>query len=83
MLATELKSLLEKRANTWEFLVDGEGRNFHLTVISDDFDAMARVKRQQAILRLIADEIADGQLHAVTITALTQEEKENSQGLGL
>lgn len=83
MLATELKSLLEDRANKWKFSVEGEGRNFQIEAISDDFDTMPRVKRQQAVLRLIADEIADGILHAITIKALTHEEKDMSRGFGL
>ena len=44
---------------------------------------MTRVKRQQAVLRLIAGEIADGILHAITVTALTPEEKSKCQGLGI
>ena len=44
---------------------------------------MTRVKRQQAVLRLIADEIAEGTLHAITVTALTPEEKSKRQGLGI
>ena len=83
MLANELKSLLEQRAKKWMFSIDGDGRNFQIEVISDEFGAMSRVKRQQAVFRLIADEIADGQLHAITITALTQEEKQQRRGLGL
>ena len=83
MLATDLKTLLEDRANNWVFSVYGEGRNFQIEVVSDDFATMSRVKRQQAVFRLIAAEIADGKLHAITITALTKKEKNKSQGLGL
>ena len=83
MLATELHVLLESKNTGWTFAVEGEGRNFQIEAVSADFESMTRVKRQQAVLRLIADEIADGILHAITVIALTPEEKSKRQGLGI
>ena len=83
MLATEVKTLLEAKDTGWTFSVQGEGRNFQIEAVRDDFEAMRRVKRQQAVYRLIADEIAEGTLHAITITALTPREKDQRQGLGI
>ena len=83
MLATELHTLLESKNTGWTFAVEGEGRNFQIEAVSASFESMTRVKRQQAVLRLIASEIADGILHAVTVTALTPEEKSMRQGLGI
>ena len=83
MLATELHALLESKNTEWTFAVEGERRNFQIEAVSGDFESMTRVKRQQAVLRLIAGEIADGILHAITVTALTPEEKSKCQGLGI
>ena len=83
MLATELHALLESKNTEWTFAVEGEGRNFQIEAVSGDFESMTRVKRQQAVLRIIAGEIADGILHAITVTALTPEEKSKCQGLGI
>ena len=83
MLATEVKTLLETKETGWTFSVQGEGRNFEIEAVSDEFEAMSRVKRQQAVYRLIADEIAEGALHAITIIALTSSEKGQRQGLGI
>ncbi|MGB1849483.1 MAG: BolA/IbaG family iron-sulfur metabolism protein [Litorivicinaceae bacterium] len=83
MLATEVLALLESEDTGWTFTVQGEGRNFQIEAVSADFETMTRVKRQQAVLRLIADEIAEGTLHAITIIALTPEEKSQRQGLGI
>ena len=69
MLATEVRALLESKNTEWTFAV-GEGRNFQIEAVSADFESMNRVKRQQAVLRLIADEIAEGTLHAITVTTL-------------
>ena len=83
MLATELHVLLESKNTEWTFAVEGEGRNFQIEAVSADFESMTRVKRQQAVLRLITDEIADGILHAITVIALTPEEKSKRRGLGI
>lgn len=83
MLATEVKTLLETKETKWTFSVQGEGRNFQIEAVSDDFEVMSRVKRQQAVYRLMADEIAEGTLHAITIIALTPSEKNQRQGLGI
>ena len=83
MLATEVLALLESEDTGWTFTVQGEDRNFQIEAVSADFETMTRVKRQQAVLRLIADEIAEGTLHAITIIALTPEEKSQRQGLGI
>ena len=82
-LANEAQTLLATKATGWAFSVQGEGRNFQIEAVSDDFEAMSRVKRQQAVYRLIADEIAEGTLHAITITALTPREKDQRQELGI
>ena len=83
MLATELHVLLESKNTGWTFAVEGEGRNFQIEAVSADFESMTRVKRQQAVLRLISGEIANGILHAITVTALTPAEKSKRQGLGI
>ena len=83
MLATEVLALLESKDTGWTFAVQGESRNFQIEAVSADFETMTRLKRQQAVLRLIADEIAEGTLHAITIIALTPEEKSQRQGLGI
>ncbi len=83
MLATEVQALLKSKNAEWTFAVQGEGRNFQIEAVSADFESMTRVKRQQAVLRLIAGEISDGTLHAITVTALTPEEKSKRQGLGI
>ncbi|HCL68262.1 MAG TPA: cell division protein BolA [Gammaproteobacteria bacterium] len=83
MLATEVNTLLESKNTGWMFSVQGEGRNFQIEAVSEDFESMTRVKRQQAVLRLIADEIAAGTLHAITVMALTPDEKSAREELGI
>ena len=83
MLATEVEALLVSRASEMQFVVQGDGRNFQIEAVAEAFEGSSRLKRQQAVYKLIANEIADGQLHAITITALTPSEKSARAGLGV
>ena len=51
-----------------------EGNRAQITVISDTFVDMTRVRKQQAVYACIQHLIADGTLHAVSIRALTPAE---------
>lgn len=51
--------------------VELDGNRAQITVVSDVFADMSRVKKQQAVYAAISDYIADGRLHAVTIDART------------
>jgi len=51
-----------------------EGNRAVITVVSDAFQGMTRVRKQQAVYACIQQFIADGSLHAVTIRALTPAE---------
>jgi len=46
-----------------------DGNRAVIDVVSTHFADMSRVKKQQAVYACIADLIADGSLHAVTIHA--------------
>jgi acid stress-induced BolA-like protein IbaG/YrbA len=54
--------------------VQTEGNRALITVVSDAFDGLSRVRKQQAVYACIADFIGDGTLHAVSIRALTPDE---------
>jgi acid stress-induced BolA-like protein IbaG/YrbA len=59
----------------------GEDCSFELSVISDDFAGMNTLQRQQPILALFMDELASGELHALSVKAMTPEEQESRSGL--
>ncbi len=48
----------------------GSESHFKLVIVSDSFDGESRVKRQQAVNRILADEFAAG-LHALSMQTLT------------
>lgn len=79
MELNELKLLLEQRLPKCEFLVDGDGRHFALTAISDDFIGLSKLKSQQYIYAALKEEFAEGKLHALEIQTFSKEawEKQN------
>lgn len=54
--------------------VSGEDCNFSVLVVCDGFSELRPVARQQQILRLFSNELASGQLHALTVDACTTAE---------
>lgn len=52
----------------------GEGCNLEMLVISDAFKIMPVMKRQQSILKLFADDLTSGRLHALGVRAKTEAE---------
>ena len=51
--------------------VEGDGSHFQITVISDVFSGLSKIKRQQLVYRLIGDLIQQGTVHAVQLTTQT------------
>jgi acid stress-induced BolA-like protein IbaG/YrbA len=64
-------------------LVDLEGADcsFEMIIISEVFEGLNTLKRQQPILALFKDELAKGTLHALTVKAKTPKEQSGSAGL--
>jgi acid stress-induced BolA-like protein IbaG/YrbA len=51
-----------------------DGNRASITVVSEVFQGMNRVQKQQAVYACIDSFISDGRLHAVSIRALTPQE---------
>ena len=67
----EIRALIAAKINASEIQVEVDGNRALIAVVSDVFAGLNRVKRQQLVYGCIADYIADGRLHAVTIKATT------------
>jgi acid stress-induced BolA-like protein IbaG/YrbA len=57
-----------------EISVAGESCSFEVNVTTPAFAEMKTLQRQRSILTLFNDEIASGELHALTVKAKTPEE---------
>lgn len=74
MLATQVKELLEESIPASEVFVEGEGCDFRLTIVSDEFQDALPVKRQQMVYKHLNGMIASGEIHAISMVTKTRSE---------
>ncbi|PIP80653.1 MAG: cell division protein BolA [Gammaproteobacteria bacterium CG22_combo_CG10-13_8_21_14_all_40_8] len=67
----QIKSLIEEKIQPEQIEVTGDGSHFQLSVVSDVFDGLRPVQRQQKIYAIIAELIANGSVHAISIKTYT------------
>lgn len=70
----DVKAKLDARLDECEFHIQGEGCNFQVTAVSQRFQGMSPVKRQQLVLGALNDEITSGELHAISIRTFTPDQ---------
>ncbi len=68
-MQAELVERISSRFPDAQVDVQLDGNRALITVVSNQFEGLTRVKKQQAVYGCIEDYIADGRLHAVTIKA--------------
>jgi len=73
-MRAEVKNLLEQQLPGAQVVVEGEGCDFLLKIISDELAGMSPVKRQQQVYLHLNPWIADGRMHAVTMKFFSQSE---------
>lgn len=62
-----------------DVMVAGEGCNFQVTIVSPQFEGMTMIQEQKLVYSVLAEQIASGEIHAVTIKAHTPEEWQKVQ----
>ncbi|MCJ8296971.1 MAG: BolA/IbaG family iron-sulfur metabolism protein [Colwellia sp.] len=76
MEVSEIEELVSKLINDAleldEVHVKFDGSQCRINAVSDMFDDLSRVKRQQAVLKPLADIIKDGTIHAVTVKTFSK-----------
>ena len=55
-------------------LVEGEGCDLLIVVVSEQFTDLALVKKQQLVMAILKEPLASGKLHAVSVKAYTPDE---------
>ncbi|MFQ3199059.1 MAG: acid stress-induced BolA-like protein IbaG/YrbA [Paraglaciecola sp.] len=71
---SEIEQLLCSTLGLTEAHVTGDGSHFQVIAISDQFAEMSRVKRQQFVYAPLAEKIADGLMHAISIKTFTEQQ---------
>jgi acid stress-induced BolA-like protein IbaG/YrbA len=74
MQAEDVKQVIESQLEDSQVMTAGEGCNFEITVISNQFAGLSPVKKQQLVYACLNKQIASGDIHAVTIKTYTPEQ---------
>ena len=79
MNTDDVKNCLVDAFKESEIIVEGEGNKFNVQIVSDVFEGLMPVKRQQHVYKCINDHIASGAIHAVTMKLYTMAEWEKAR----
>ena len=69
-----IESLLRDALPGCKLEAQAEGNKLGLSIVSDAFEGLNRVKRQQKIYALLDDRIKSGEIHAVSMVTKTPAE---------
>ncbi|MBU3020928.1 BolA family protein [Aestuariibacter sp. A3R04] len=72
MEISEIEALLKDKLELTEVYVKGEGSHYTVIAVSDSFNKMSRVQRQQAVYGPLQDKISDGTMHAISIKTFSE-----------
>ena len=79
METTDIQHAIEQAIPGADVFLDGEGCDFSAIVISESFQGLSPVKRQQMVLAPVTDWLSGGTLHAFSVKAYTAAEWESRQ----
>lgn len=74
MQPEDIKSLLLERFPEAHIEVAGDGSHYDLLIVSEAFDGLRAVKKQQLVYAVINEHIASGSMHAVNMKLFTPSE---------
>ncbi|RLA04328.1 MAG: BolA family transcriptional regulator [Gammaproteobacteria bacterium] len=81
MTPEEIKTILMDGLENAEIIADGDGSHFQVTVVSNQFDGLRPVQRQQLVYSHLNDHISSGAVHALGIKAYTEVEWQSAKKL--
>jgi len=70
----DVEQLVKKGINDADVMIEGEGCDLLITVVSSQFKDLALVKKQQLVMATLKDPLASGKLHAVSVKAYMPDE---------
>lgn len=78
----EVVQLVQHGIDDAQVMVEGEGCDLTVTVVSAQFNDLSIVKKQQLVLATLKQPLASGKLHAVSVKAFTPDEWAAKQQAG-
>ena len=79
METNEVQHLIKSGIPDATIIANGEGCNFSVVVVSDQFDGLSLVQKQKMVLSTVKEQLATGALHAMDVKAFTPKEWEVQQ----
>jgi len=73
----ELRATLSAGLGATEIQIQAQGNKVTLVLVSEAFEGLNRVKRQQLVYKLLDGKISSGEIHAVSMRCLTPIERNN------
>jgi acid stress-induced BolA-like protein IbaG/YrbA len=73
----ELRATLSAGLGASEIQMQAQGNKVSLVLVSEAFEGLNRVKRQQLVYKLLDEKIGSGEIHAVSMRCLTPIERNN------
>ncbi|MEB5477620.1 BolA family iron metabolism protein IbaG [Acinetobacter pollinis] len=83
MNSEQLTEILKQAFPSAEVVVSGQAGKFDLRVVDDQFEGKRPVARQQLVYAPLNSFISSGEVHAVTIKAMTKEEWRKASMFGV
>jgi monothiol glutaredoxin len=74
LTSRDVEQLVKKGIPGAKVLVEGEGCDLLIVVVSEQFTDLALVKKQQLVMATLKEPLASGKLHAVSVKAYTPDE---------
>jgi acid stress-induced BolA-like protein IbaG/YrbA len=77
-----IQQLLQESFQGAEVSVAQSGSKFDVRIVSDEFEGLRAIKRQQRVYAAFGDLITSGAVHAISINALTADEWKQQSRFG-
>ncbi len=78
MTSSEIENLLAQEFSDAIIGASGDSGSYQVRIISDVFEGLNAVKRQQAVYRVLNPHISSGAIHAINMQLLTTGEQADS-----
>ncbi|MCH9674842.1 MAG: BolA/IbaG family iron-sulfur metabolism protein [Gammaproteobacteria bacterium] len=76
----QIQQAIENGIPGAQVMVDGDGRHFNATIVSEKFAGMKRLAQHRLVYDALGDNFATEALHALAIKTYTPEQWANIQG---
>lgn len=77
MQTTAVADLIRAGMPDAEVEVTGDGSHFEAVVVSEAFEGLTPIKKQRLVMDTVREQIASGELHALSIKTLTPAQLRN------